>query len=68
MGTCALELVNARGHGEGHGRRKGREAEIGDTGPRGRSILDENISLRRGGIGLTKLFPARANTAQASAT
>lgn len=66
MGTCPLELVNTRGHDEGHGRCEGREAEIGDTSPRSHSILDENISLRRDGIGLTELFPTKA--AQASAT
>jgi len=49
--------------GEGHGRCESRKAEIGDTGLRICSVLNQDVALRRDDIGLTKLIPARSNGA-----
>ena len=59
MGYCTLELIVDHGVGEGHGRCEGRKAEIGDTGLRIRSVLNQDVALRRDDIGLKSLIPAR---------
>ena len=62
MGYCTLELIVDHGHREGHGRCGGRKAEIGDTGLRIRSVLDQDVALRRDDIGLTKSISTERRT------
>lgn len=62
MRPCAPELVGARRHNEGYGWYEGRETKVGDTGPWGCPILNEDVTLE-GGIVLAELILARANTA-----
>ena len=58
----ALELVGARRQDEGHGGQKGRKTKVGDTGPSGRPVLNEDVALGRDAAS-EKLTLTRANAA-----
>lgn len=60
MRPCTLEFVDARGRDEGRDGYEGRKTKVGDTGLRGRSVLDEDVTLRRH-IVLANLTLARAD-------
>ena len=46
MRPSTPEFVDARRYDEGDGGYEGRKAKVGDAGPRGLSVLNEDVALR----------------------